>query len=65
MINRINTSLQLTALAFSKVYVPVLLLVGIGGVLALVNDQIVPQVLEILPPEKWPAIAQTIYLILN
>lgn len=65
MINRINTSLQLTALALSKVYVPVLLLVGIGGVLALVNDQIVPQVLEILPLEKWPAIAQTIYLILN
>lgn len=65
MINRINTSLQLTALALSKVYVPVLLLVGIGGVLALVNKQIVPQLLDILPLEKWPAIGQTMYQILN
>lgn len=62
--NRISTSLQLTALALSKVYLPMLLLVGMTGVLALVNKQISPQLLEMLPLEKWPAIMRTIYLIL-
>jgi len=41
-----------------------LLLVGTAGVLALVNKQISPQLLEMLPLEKWPAIMRTIYLIL-
>lgn len=65
MVNRISTSLQLAALALSKVYVPILLLVGMGGVLAVANKQVAPQLLEMLPLEKWPAIERTIYLILN
>lgn len=58
-------ALRLLADCVAAVYQPLLLLVGLLGVLGYFDLHLTPQLQEIIPVEKWPTIARGIYHLLH
>jgi type II secretory pathway component PulF len=56
---------QLLADVISTLYVPILLIVGAIGLLGYMDSHVVPQMIDILPFEKWPLIPRVLYQLIH
>lgn len=58
-------ALRFLAEEISMVYVPIMMLLGLIGLLGYWDAQVVSQLLDVLPVEKWPHGARLLYQVIS